>query len=139
MTETSMSTTEQLVRDYYAAFNACDPQAMLALLAEDVVHDINQGAREHGRAAFAAFLERMNRCYYETLSDIVVMTEPSGARAAAEFVVHGTYLAADEGLPPAHGQTYVLPAGAFFEIASGHITRVSNFYNLPDWIAQVSV
>jgi steroid delta-isomerase-like uncharacterized protein len=138
MTETAISEAEHLVRSYYAAFNAGDAAAMLALLSDDVLHDINQGPREHGRTAFAAFLERMNQCYRESLSDILVMTEPSGTRAAAEFVVHGTYLKADEGLPAAHGQTYVLPAGAFFEIASGRITRVSNFYNLPDWIAQVS-
>jgi hypothetical protein len=31
----------------------------------------------------------------------------------------------------------VLPAGAFFEIADGKLTRISNYYNLNDWIAQV--
>jgi steroid delta-isomerase-like uncharacterized protein len=65
------------------------------------------------------------------------MATPDGARAAAEFVVHGTYLVADEGLPPAHGQSYVLPAGAFFEVSGGRIARVTNFYNLQDWLAQV--
>ena len=44
---------------------------------------------------------------------------------------------ADEGLPPANGQRYVLPGGAFFDIANGRIARVSNYYNLPDWIRQV--
>jgi GNAT superfamily N-acetyltransferase len=55
----------------------------------------------------------MNRCYRERLSDIVVMASPDGTRAAAEFTVNGTYLATDEGLPEARGQTYVLPAGGF--------------------------
>jgi hypothetical protein len=32
----------------------------LSLLTDDVVHDINQGARETGKVAFAAFMERMN-------------------------------------------------------------------------------
>jgi hypothetical protein len=31
-----------------------------------------------------------------------------------------------------------LPAGAFFEITDGLISRVSVYYNLADWIAQVS-
>jgi steroid delta-isomerase-like uncharacterized protein len=130
-------TAEQLVRAYYNAFNAGDFTSMVALLAEDVIHDINQGGREIGRAAFAAFMDRMNASYRERLEDIVVMTEPSGARAAAEFTVHGTYLKADPGLPPANGQTYVLPAGAFFDIRDGRIARVTNFYNLEDWLAQV--
>ena len=46
----------ELVLGYYAAFNRGDREAMLALLADDVVHDLNQGARETGKAAFAAFM-----------------------------------------------------------------------------------
>jgi len=129
---------ERLIRDYYAAFNAGDEAAFMALLTEDVAHDINQGEREIGKAAFGEFWARMSRCYKETIADIVVLTEPGGERAAAEFVVHGEYLAADEGLPPAHGQKYVLPAGAFFTIRDGKVARISNYYNLPDWLAQVS-
>jgi steroid delta-isomerase-like uncharacterized protein len=110
---------------------------MLTLLTDDVVHDLNQGARETGRDAFAAFLARMDRSYREQLRDIVVMASPDGARAAAEYVVHGEYLFADEGLPPAHGQRYVLPGGAFFDLRDGKIARVTNFYNLQDWIRQV--
>ena len=130
-------TATELVQAYYAAFNASDMPAFLDLLADDVVHDINQGERQVGKATFAAFMDKMNRCYRERLTDIVVMQNAAGDRAAAEFVVHGEYLADDEGLPPANGQTYVLPAGAFFEIKDGKVARISNYYNLNDWIAQV--
>ena len=41
--------TRALVRRYLDAFNASDHDAMLAVLAEDVVHDINQGGREIGK------------------------------------------------------------------------------------------
>lgn len=126
-----------LILDYYAAFNRGDWAAMLALLTGDVVHDLNQGRRETGRDAFAAFLARMDRSYREQLRDIVVMAAPDGVRVAAEYVVHGEYLIADEGLPPAHGQTYVLPGGAFFDLRDGKVARVTNYYNLEDWIAQV--
>lgn len=131
-------TATKLVHDYYDAFNAGDMPAFLALLDEEVVHDINQGERQVGKATFAAFMDKMNRCYRERLSDIVVMQNADGSRAAAEFVVHGQYLADDEGLPPAQGQRYVLPAGAFFEIEAGKVKRISNYYNLNDWIAQVA-
>ena len=133
----------ELVLAYYAAFNRGDWDGMLALLADDVAHDLNQGPRETGREAFAAFLQRMHRCYREQLRDIVVMATADGARVAAEYVVHGEYLVADEGLPPAQGQRYVLPGGAIFEIdfdeagGNGRIRRVSNYYNLEDWLAQV--
>ena len=126
-----------VVRAYYEAFNRGDWSGMVALLTEDVAHDINQGVREIGREPFRRFLAHMEACYREQLHDIVVLTEPSGKRAAAEFVVHGTYLATDADLPPARGHTYVLPAGAFFELRDGRIARISNYYNLPDWLRQI--
>jgi steroid delta-isomerase-like uncharacterized protein len=131
------SQTEDLIRRYYAAFNARDWTRMLACLADDVIHDVNQGGRHSGKAHFASFLAHMDRCYREELRDIEILSSANGARGAAEFVVHGAYLATDEGLPPARGQTYVLPAGAFFEVKAGLITRVTTHYNLKDWLAQV--
>ena len=129
-------TDSDVVTTYYAAFNRGDWDAMCALLAEDVAHDLNQGGREVGRATFRAFLDRMNRSYRERLRDIVVLGGPGG-RVGAEYVVEGEYLVADEGLPPATGQRYTLPGGAFFEVANGKITRVTNYYNLQDWLKQV--
>ncbi len=128
--------TVQLIAQYYAAFNAADWDGMLACLAPEVAHDLNQGPREVGLDAFRAFLARMNRCYRERLEDIVIMAGADG-RFAAEWVVHGEYLVADDGLPPARGQRYVLPGGAFFAIADGKITRITNYYNLEDWLRQV--
>lgn len=126
-----------LILDYYAAFNRGDWDGMLARLAEDVAHDLNQGRRETGREAFRLFLQRMDASYSEQLRDIVAMASADGRRVAAEYTVHGTYKADDAGLPRATGQTYVLPGGAFFEVRERRITRVTNYYNLTDWIAQV--
>jgi steroid delta-isomerase-like uncharacterized protein len=133
----SRAATLDLLDRYYAAFNAGDWQTMLSCLSDDVAHDINQGARQTGKAAFAAFIAHMERCYKEELKDIVLMASEDGSRAGAEFVVHGAYLATDEGLPEAAGQTYVLPAGAFLAIENGLITRLTMYYNLADWTAQV--
>jgi steroid delta-isomerase-like uncharacterized protein len=127
----------ELVLNYYAAFNRGDWDGMLALLSDDVVHDLNQGPRETGREAFAAFLARMNASYREQLRDVVVLASLDGNRAAAEYIVHGQYHSTDEGLPPASGQTYVLPGGAFFEIRGDRIARVTNYYNLQDWLRQI--
>lgn len=129
--------TEKLIRAYLDAFNASDSEAMLALLCEDVIHDINQGGREIGREKFRWFNAMMREHYSETLGDIAVMVSADGTRAAAEFTVRGTYLKTAEGLPPANGQRYSLPAGIFFEVEDGLIARVTTYYNLTDWIAQV--
>ena len=133
-----MENSIELIRRYYAAFNRGDWEAMLDCLHEDVAHDLNQGERESGRDAFREFLARMDRCYSEQLRKVVVMANADGSRAAAEYEVHGTYKFDDEGLPPARGQKYVLPGGAFFDVRDGRIARVSNYYNLQDWMDQVS-
>lgn len=130
--------TLALVDRYYAAFNAGDWAGMLACLSEDVAHDINQGDTQVGKDAFRAFLAHMERCYHEVLEDLVVMASEDGRRAAAEFIVTGEYLETDEGLPEAEGQSYTLPAGAFFEVRDGLIRRVTVYYNLKDWMEQVA-
>lgn len=129
--------TRKLVQTYYAAFNDQDVEGMLACLAPSFVHEVSQGGRRKGKALFEEFLTHMNKSYKETLSNIVVMTDPSGSRAAAEFDLKGKYLATDPGLPKARGQTYKLRVGAFFEIKNGKIARVSTHYNLKDWTRQV--
>ncbi|MGQ0697008.1 MAG: ketosteroid isomerase-related protein [Panacagrimonas sp.] len=129
--------TRTLLENYYAAFNRADWNTFLGMLAEDVIHDINQGGREVGREAFGQFMQRMQRSYFEQIVDIEVMVGSDGSRAAVEFVVLGTYLKSDEGLPEAKGQKYELPGGAFFDIRDGKVARVTNYYNLQDWLRQV--
>lgn len=126
-----------LITRYYAAFNAGDPAGMLDCVAEDVEHRVNEGGIRRGRAKFAEFCAHMGVSYREELRDLVIFADDSGTRGAAEFVVHGTYLQTDAGLPEAKGQTYILPAGGFFDLRDGRIARVTTFYNLNDWIAQV--
>lgn len=128
----------ELIQRYYAAFNAGDMNTFLNLLTDDVVHDINQGHRETGKEAFKAFMARMNKNYKEQLVDMVIMASEDGKRGAAEFVVLGEYLVTDEGLPEAKGQKYRLPAGAFFDLRDGKVARITNYYNLQDWIDQVN-
>lgn len=130
--------TIALIRRYYDAFNAGDPQGMLSCLTDDIEHRVNEGAHRIGKTKFAEFCSHMGVSYRENLQDMVIFATDDGTRAAAEFVVHGTYLQTDPGLPEANGQTYVLPGGGFFEVRDGGIARITTFYNLNDWIRQVS-
>lgn len=130
-------TTEALIREYYRRFNQQDVEGFLALLDENVVHDISQGGRETGKAAFRKFLDHMNGTYREEVRDLAVMVDATGTRAAAEFNLDGTYVATDGSLPTAKGQRYTLIVGAFFEVRNGKITRISNHYNMKEWLRQV--
>ncbi|MAU47463.1 MAG: nuclear transport factor 2 family protein [Rhodobacteraceae bacterium] len=131
-----MSATDT-IRSYFDAFNAKDTEAMLACLDAEVAHHVNEGQVRSGKIKFAEFCAHMTHCYDENLTDMVIFEAEGGTRAAAEYIVNGTYLATDAGLPEAHGQTYRLPAGSFFTLKNGKITRVVTYYNLADWIRQV--
>ena len=40
-------------------------------------------------------------------------------------------------MPEAKGQTYHLRVGAFFDLRDGKIARVTNRYNLSEWMRMV--
>ena len=129
---------KDIIQRYFDAFNRGDVPAMLDCLSDDVAHHVNEGQVRQGKEKFRAFCEHMNRCYREELTDMVIFSAQDGTRAAAEFIVNGTYLQTDEGLPEARGQTYKLPAGSFFSLRDGKITRVVTYYNLAEWMRQVA-
>lgn len=132
-------TSIEIIQSYYAAFNAGNPTGMLDLLADDIIHDANEGGSESGKDAFAQFLDRMDAHYREQVEELVVMATEDGTRAAAEFYINGTYLKTDDGLPAATGQNYRIRVGAFFDLRDGKISRVTNYYNLQKWIEAVSL
>ena len=128
----------ETVRKYYSCFNHGDWEGMLALLAPEIVHEVNQGEPQHGIDRFRAFMAHMDECYAEQLENIVFMQNEEGNRIACEFTVVGIYKKTDGDLPPAKHQQYILPAGAFLEVSNGKISRVTTYYNLPLWISMVS-
>jgi steroid delta-isomerase-like uncharacterized protein len=130
--------TNTLVLRFCAAFGRGDLEGMLDCLADDVMHDINQGERETGKAAFRAYVEKHGHYYREELRDVVVMSVDDGTRAAAEFTVHGTYRETAPGQPEARGQRYLLTAGAFFANHQGKIARLTPCYNRAARQAQIA-
>ena len=127
-----------ILENYYRYFNSGNYVGMLELLSDDVVHEPCQGTPRKGKQKFREFLQHMERCYKEQVHQPCIFYSNDGKRAAAEFELTGTYLQTDSDLPPASGQNYRLRVGTFFEIAAGRITRVSNHYNLQNWIDQIN-
>lgn len=124
-------TTEAAIQAYFDAFNRKDVEALLALLDEHVVHDINEGPTETGREAFRAFKAEMDQAFDEQLEELYIMV--NGDRGCAEFRVTGKYTKTVEGLPEANDQEYQIPACAIFEVRDGMIKRVTSYYNLRAW------
>ncbi len=133
-----MTDTKDLIKRYYDAFNRANLIEFMSLLHEDIVHYANQSERVNGKETFNTFMEHMNHCYRERITDLIIFVSDDGKRAAAEYAVNGMYLNTDQGLPPARGQTYRVAGGAFFEVKDGLISRVTNYYNLQEWLRQVT-
>lgn len=132
------ATATSLIERCFEAFNANDHAVLLTCLSDDVALDINQGLREFGKERFRWFLALRARHFSDKVSDIVMMTDESGGRAAAEFTLRGSYLVTAESLPRATGQSYSLRIGIFLEIDDGLISRVSVHFSMAELIAQLS-
>jgi steroid delta-isomerase-like uncharacterized protein len=130
--------TRELINAYYSAFNRKDIESFLSLLTDDVEHHVNQGKVQSGKNAFRDFMGTMDAHYDEQVEDLVVMVSENGERAAAEFTINGVYKKTQAGLPPAANQKYKISVGAFFQIKNGKVSRITNYYNLNEWIEIVS-
>ncbi|QYK53667.1 MAG: nuclear transport factor 2 family protein [Fimbriimonadaceae bacterium] len=131
-----MNTVEQLMREYVEAFNRHDAEGMLNTLAEDVVHEINEGETQIGLDRFREFKAHMDECYREQLKEVVYFA--NGNRGVIEFICEGEYIKTDNGLPEATGQKYAIRAAAFFEESNGRLSRVTSYYSLKGWIQAIS-
>ncbi|MFN8369048.1 MAG: ketosteroid isomerase-related protein [Bacteriovoracaceae bacterium] len=130
--------TKNLIENYYKAFNEKKIDKMIDLLAEDVIHDTNQGERTRTKNDFISFMSDMDIYYEEELKNFSILVSTDEKRASAEFTCYGTYKKSAPGLPPARGQKYILLVGCFFEVINGKIARITNYYNLQDWLKQVN-
>ena len=80
------------IQTYFNAFNVGDVEGMLNCLDDAAAHHVNEGQVRIGKDAFRSFCQHMNQCYRENLTDMVIFSNTVGSRAAAEYVVNGTYL-----------------------------------------------
>jgi steroid delta-isomerase-like uncharacterized protein len=134
-----MSDTRTMIERYFAALNAGDKEAVLALLSDDVVLDTRAGTRYVGKDQFRSTLSQLNVNFRETYRDVVIMVEPGGIHGAAECTLSGTYVQTKEDLPEANGQSYSVPAGMFFEVEDGLITRVTAYHNPMQWNSALGI
>ncbi len=128
-----------LIQTYYDSFNKMDFKKMLSLLSDDVVHEVNEGEPQIGIEKFKKFMDVMDAHYSEQVKDLVIFSSSHPHRFAAEFYIDGVYKKTQEGLPQANNQKYYIKVGAFFEVKNNKIQRVTNHYNLANWIKVVSI
>lgn len=114
----SRASSEKLIHAYYTAHGIGDIDGMLKLLADGVIHDPADGARELGKAAFRARYEQA-RALPGIRGRHGADGDKEGRRMAAEFTVMGRLLDT--------GREYGTLAGAFFLIDERKILRLTEY------------
>ncbi|MEM0899209.1 MAG: nuclear transport factor 2 family protein [Pseudomonadota bacterium] len=134
-----MTTTNDVVNTYFAAFDQSDFEKITSILIEDVVFDPALGDRILGASAVRDHFLKMAQYFDETTGDHVIFADDNGSRAAVEFTLRGRYQATFEGFPAASNQSYSVSAGAFFELDTDRakIARATIYLNQSGLLAQL--
>jgi len=116
-----------LLEEWLAAFNAGDPDRLLALFTDDGLwEEVAIGLAARGpdeiRVHLAPLFTAAPDIHYTVTSSVV-----SGDRAVVEWVVSGTYRADFPGLPPAAGQPFSFRGASVFEMEDGKIQRYTEY------------
>jgi steroid delta-isomerase-like uncharacterized protein len=134
MAAQNMTLAQQVVD----AWNTHDPERVLALLTADHVYEdvtfgaVNQGpeqTRQFFESAFAAFPD----IHFEATAAVV-----SAERGAVEWTMTGTHKGDMPGLP-ATGKAFTVRGATVFEIASGKIRGVHDYWDSATMLRQLGL
>ncbi|MGL4404150.1 MAG: nuclear transport factor 2 family protein [Notoacmeibacter sp.] len=134
----SRQTTERLIKAYLDAANIPDNAAIIALMDDDVVFEINQSVRKIGTENLRLLLASKAAHMKEQLADAVIMTSEDGSSGAAEFTWKGTNNVPIDAVPNAFGQRFSMRAVITFEVEDGKFTRISSHRDMQEWQRQIS-
>lgn len=134
----SRAKTEALIQAYIDAANIPDNAAILALMDDDIVFEINQGMRQIGKDNLRLILASKAAHMKEQLADAVIMSNVDGNFGAAEFTWKGSNLVALEGFPNSGGQRFSMRAVITFEVEDGKFTRITSHRDVNEWKRQIT-
>jgi steroid delta-isomerase-like uncharacterized protein len=128
----------RLIQEYFRFIHASEWVLASELLADQVLHDINQGPRVIGREPFYKYLVEMSRYYEEQVSELQILVSDDGLRGSVEYYITGRYKKTHGTLPRANGQSYEGYHGVFFEVEGSLISRFSHYFNFQSFLEQIS-
>lgn len=130
-------TLPPLLTQWLAAFNAGDPERLLALSSDDARwEEVAIGLDAQGPDQIRAHLERL----FTAVPDIAYAPTGgfvAGDHAVLEWVVTGTYTADFPGLPPAAGQPFTFRGVSVFALADGKIRRYTEYWDAYAFLVQL--
>ena len=125
--------------DWAAGWEALDPDRIAAAYAEDGARvDVATGQAQRGRAEIRAYLAAVFGAF-TGLSSTFSSAFAAGDRAAAEWVLAGTYTGQAPGFPPGGGEQLTIRGAAILELAGGRIVRDAEYFDVFGVLVQLGV
>jgi steroid delta-isomerase-like uncharacterized protein len=126
-----------LLAQWLVAFNAGDPERLLALYSDDAQwQEVAIGLDAQGADQIRAHLDRL----FAATPDITYTPTGgfvAGDHAVLEWVVTGTYRHDFPGLPPATGQPFTFRGVSVFALADGTIRRYTEYWDASTFLGQL--
>ncbi len=135
---------EQLLRDYYAAWNSHDAERIASFYAEDGVHeDVAVGTYFQGRAEIAAGVAPLFAAFPDFQMELRSMLN-AGDRLAHEWVMSGTLSGRLQGVAlvifgaSVSGRRFTVRGASAAELVRGRIGRNTDYWNLGTMLEQLA-
>ena len=124
---------------WVAGWEALDPDRIAAAYAEDGAReDVATGQVQRGREEIRAYLSALFGAF-TGLSSTFQSAFAAGDRAAAEWVLAGSYTGLVPGFPPGTGQQLSIRGAAVLELAGGEIVRDTEYFDVFGVLVQLGV
>jgi steroid delta-isomerase-like uncharacterized protein len=112
-----------------AAWASGDPAQIAATYSSDAVfEEVPIGVTTHGQSELTTYLQGLKSAFPD-FSLVVTDSFVTGNRAAAEWVVTGTYAGQFPGLPPGTGQHFSLRGASILELENGKVRRDREYWD----------
>lgn len=133
-----MKSPKEVVQDWVAAYNACDPHTLIELYHDDAEnHQVAFGAPLHGREAllesFIAFFTAFPDNYTHPLNIF-----EDGEWAVVEWKGGGTFLGQLGDNAP-NGKSFTLQGCGFFHVINGKIKFQRGYIDKYTWLSQLEI
>lgn len=133
-----MKSPKDVVQDWVAAYNACDPHALIELYHDDAEnHQVAFGAPLHGREAllesFSVFFTAFPDNYTHPLNIF-----EDGEWAIVEWKGGGTFLGQLGDNAP-NGKSFTLQGCGFFHVIDGKIKFQRGYIDKQTWLSQLGI
>ncbi len=126
----------EIVKQYLAAWNAHDSEALLALFADDCVYeDVALGRLEQGKEHVRSLIESV----FVDLADFRMEVKSAfgaGDWGATEWTMTGTFVHSSVPALAATGQSFAVRGATVLELRNGKIRRNSDYLDVPAFLRQ---